>query len=448
MPAQISAGPSTLHRLCRGAVSRLRDLRADACGAAAVAAAILFPVLLGGMGLGAETGYWYLTQRKLQHTADVAAHAGGVRLRAGDSQGEIGAAAHRVAGESGVDGPLVSLTVNTPPLGGGFAGDPDSVEVVIVRSQPRWFSAIFDDQPVEMSARAVARITQTGSVACVLALSATAPGAVTVTGSTAVGLSGCDVASNSNAADAFLLSGSSAALAANCAFTVGRAITTSGLELTGCEAVQENAPSVRDPYADVAEPAVVGACRNRNVGSPNSSTTLTPTENHPSGMKSMRFCNGMDVKGQVTFEPGLYIIEGGDFTINSGNVDSSSLAVLSGGGVTFYLTNGARLRLGGNGVLTLSAPTNGPFSGILFFGSRGANDITHRLTGGHGSTTQGAAYMPVSHVEFRGNSKTTNGCTQIVGRRVTFTGNSSLRSDCEAAGTRDIATAEVVRLVE
>jgi Putative Flp pilus-assembly TadE/G-like len=48
-----------------------RDLQSDQSGAAAVVIAIVFPILVGGMGLGAETGYWYVTQRKLQHAVDV-----------------------------------------------------------------------------------------------------------------------------------------------------------------------------------------------------------------------------------------------------------------------------------------------------------------------------------------------------------------------------------------
>ncbi|HXV28910.1 MAG TPA: pilus assembly protein TadG-related protein, partial [Sinorhizobium sp.] len=66
-------------------------------GAVAVIAAITFPVLVGAMGLGAETGYWHLKQRKLQHAADVSAHAAAVRHRAGDAQASLDSAALRIA---------------------------------------------------------------------------------------------------------------------------------------------------------------------------------------------------------------------------------------------------------------------------------------------------------------------------------------------------------------
>lgn len=419
----------------------------DTGGGVAVLFAVLFPVLLLGMGLGAEAGYQYMSQRKLQHAADVTAYAAGARKRAGDSAAEIRAAALHVATRAGFRPDMGMMTINIPPQSGADAGNPNSVEVLLTLSQPRYFSALVSNQPLDMQGRAVARVAKTGSTACVLALSPTGMGAITVTGATSVALDGCDIAANSNASDALLMSGSSATLDLDCAYVVGQAVTTAGLNI-GCGQVREFAPIVRDPYDSIAEPAAVGTCRNRNVGSPNSSTTLTPTENHPSGVKSMRFCGGLDAKGNVTFGPGLYIIEGGDFTINSGNVDSSGTASLAGEGVTFYFTGGGRLRLGSNGLLNFEAPKTGPFAGIAFFGSRSQSGITHRINGASGSTLQGAVYLPASQVELTGNSRVSSGCTQVIGHHVTFTGNSTLRAACENSGTRDILTNESVRLVE
>lgn len=433
--------------LGRGETGRLRAFKADRSGAVAIIAAIAFPIVIGGMGLGAETGYWYLTQRKLQHASDVAAHAGGVRKRAGDSKDQIDAAALNIARTTGLSASVGTLVVNTPPASGAKAGSADSVEVILTEVHPRLFSSVFSSEPVTMKGRAVASIVA-GGKACVLALAPTAPGAVTVSGSTNVNLQGCDIASNSNAADALLMSGSSATLSSGCAYTVGEAVTTAQLTLTQCAAVKEYAPVVRDPYASVPEPAAIGACRNRNVGTPTGTTTLEPVENHPSGVPSMRFCNGLDLKGNVTFKPGLYIIEGGDLTINGGDLSSAALSELNAPGVTFYLTNGAALKLGGNAALNLSAPTGGPFSGILFFGSRTNAGATQTISGTSASTLQGALYMPGSDVQFSGNSSVTNGCTQVVARTVTFTGNSSLGSGCEQLGARTIATNETVTIVE
>ena len=423
-----------------------RDLQGDQGGATAVVIAIIFPILVGGMGLGAETGYWYVTQRKLQHAVDVSAHAGGARLRAGDGKSQIDAAALNIALNTGLSASTGTILVNSPPAQGSKAGDTRSLEVILTEVHPRLFSSVFSSAPVTVKTRAVATIVA-NSKACVLALSPVAPGAVTVTGSTNVNLQGCDVASNSNSSSSFQMSGA-AALAAGCVYTVGQSVATSGLTLSQCAAIKNDAPVVRDPYANVAEPAAIGTCRNRNVGTPNGSTTVTPSDNQPSGVKSARFCNGLDLKGNATFAPGLYIVEGGNMTINGGDPNSKTSPQISGSDVTFYFVNGGYLTLTGKVTLNLSARTSDPFSGILFFGSRTSAGVSQTITGGSGSTLQGAVYMPQSNIQFTGNSTTSNGCTQVIGLTVTFTGNSSLQSNCTSAGTRTIETNETVAIVE
>jgi hypothetical protein len=448
------SGRTPLRSLTRRLLARARDLRADNSGVAAVIAAIVFPIVVGGMGLGAETGYWYMTQRKLQHAADLSADAGGARLRAGDSKAQISAAAVNIARNSGLSASVGTIVVNTPPVSGVSAGNGSSVEVILTEVRPRLFSSVFSGDPVTIKTRAVAKYSA-ASQACVLALSPVASGAVTVSGATNVALQGCDVASNSNASDSFLMSGA-AVMSAGCVDAVGHAVTTAQLTLTQCAAARVEAPLVRDPYASVAEPAAIGACAS-NVGNPNNPTTLTPTDNQPNGMKSMRFCGGAAFKGTVTFNPGLYIIDGGGMTAN-GSVTLCTPPLCTPPvtppgipGVSFYFTNGGHLQLGSNAILNLLAPTSGPFSGILFFGSRTSAGATQQLGGGSASQLQGAIYMPASDVTFTGNSASTNGCTQVIGRTVTFTGSSSLGSNCgpnSGTGTSTIATNETVAITE
>ena len=148
--------------------SLLNRFARDTGGAAVVLAAVLFPVVIGGMGLGAETGYWYLSQRKLQHAADVSAHAGGTRNRAGDTRTAVEAAALNIATKSGFDAATGSLAVHVPPTSGALAGEANAVEVVATRTMPRLFSSIFSDEPVVLRARAVVQVSG-GSKACTTA---------------------------------------------------------------------------------------------------------------------------------------------------------------------------------------------------------------------------------------------------------------------------------------
>ncbi|MCO5965397.1 pilus assembly protein TadG-related protein [Sinorhizobium meliloti] len=404
----------------------------DERGTVAVIAAITLPVLVGAMGLGAETGYWYLEQRKLQHAADVAAHAAAVRYRAGDLKPALETTANRIATASGHRPGSLAL--------GSEAGTGGShkVSVELSETHPRLFSSVFSSEPITMRARAVAEING-GSKACVLALSSSASGAVTVSGSTEVNLSGCSVVSNSSASDAFLMKNGSSLTSTDCVYTVGGAVTTTGLRLTGCSEPVEGAPSVHDPFASVVEPDKLHIqqlpCRTLAYVS-NSTYTFDRLAN---GQEAIRFCGGLEIKGTITLKPGLYIMDGGNFTVTAG-------AKLSGEGVTLFFTNGAVAKLLGNGDIDFTAATSGPYAGLLFFGSRHDTGVTHQIMGNSESRFEGNLYVPTGGIDFSGNSTVSGGCTQIIANQITFTGNSTMET-C-ASPTDEILVGQTVSLIE
>lgn len=418
---------------------RAAGFAASERGAAAIVLVVALPVMIGGMALGTEVGSWFMGQRELQQAADLAAHAAGVKMREGAGEDAMRAAALDVASASGFEEDTDTLTLLNPPDTGAYAGVAGSVAVRLLRDQPRYFTRIYSSEPVDLNARAVAAV-QGGASGCLLALSTSASGAVTISGSTEVTFDGCDVASNSAASDSFLMSGGGSVLSTGCVSTVGGAQTTAGLTMTDCATVNTNAPPAADPYADVPEPEVTGTSCQPDGSVQNE--TLTPSENHPSGVQAMRFCSGLDVKGAVTFDPGLYLIEGGSFTINSS-------ALVSGSGVTFYLAAGVKIMFNGAAQFDFSAPTSGPYSGLLIFGSRSAAAAQHKLNGNANSVLNGAIYTPASHLDFTGDfTDASGGCVQLVTSTVTFSGNSSLQVSCEAAGTRPVEVRQEVRLVE
>lgn len=236
----------------------------------------------------------------------------------------------------------------------------------------------------------------------------------------------------------------SARLTVDCVHAVGGAVSSSNLRLLNCPDPNEHTPVVRDPYADLPEPSTNVPCAT----DVDNLTVFEPTFPHPSGVAAMRICGGMDVKKMVTFKPGLYIIDGGDLSLNANGEAMTENVGIEVSGATFFLTSNFRLKLTGNGGLNTQAPTSGPFNGILIFGSRSQTGLTHEIRGNSGSTTQGALYTPTSAISFSGNSTTTNGCTQVIGLTVEFTGNSTLRSTCATFNARRIETYVVVRLVE
>ncbi|WP_370160903.1 pilus assembly protein TadG-related protein [Limimaricola soesokkakensis] len=441
--------------------SRLEAFGKDRNGAVIIFVALAMPVLVGGMGLGGEAGYRYYNQRLLQHAADFAAHAGAVRKYKGDERSAIDAAALHVAASSGYEPTLgPPIVINIPPQSGAFTGDPSAVEVILTETRPRLFSAIFSEEPVIIGARAVAAASGESYTGCILALSSTTAGAVTVTGSTSVNLSGCSVASNSTASNSFNMSGMGSSITTDCVSTVGGASTTTNLTLTECDAVLTNSTAVQDPYYWVMEPDMSTiSCENtKSVGHPTQATppvTATQTWTHPSGtaVRVRCFQNGLDVKGNVDFEPGLYIIKGSALT--AGGSTTPLLRSVAGSGtpsippgVTFFFTEGGFAKLNGTANLQLSAPTTGPFAGILFFGSRSETGINHIINGGASSELQGAIYTPASHVQFSGNSDAASGCTQVIANTITLTGNSDISVECDTAGTEEILVGNLISVVE
>jgi Flp pilus assembly protein TadG len=420
------------------AVVLLRRFRRDSIGAVAVIVAITAPVLIGAMGLGSEAGYWYLTQRKVQSAADTAAHGAARRMAAGDDVANMTEMAQYLAGRAGVEMDAATVLVNQPPASGAFAGNGSAVEVRVTETVPRLFTAIWTMEPVPITARAVA-LVQSGGTGCVLALSDT-EGAITVSGSSESTLSLCDMVSNATGT-AFVMSGNGSSVSANCIQTVGTAEVTGNLQVA-CASLREHAAAVADPFADVEEPALTGACQSAIVGQNNTTTVVSAIESHASGMRSRRYCNGLDLSGNVVFEPGLYLIEGGDFRINSN-------AQISGDGVVFYLAQGISLQFSGTATLDLSAPTSGPYEGLLIFGSRNSTGVSHTINGNVGSTLDGAIYAPTSHLTVSGSAQTSaNGCTQFVTGTVTFTGSGSINISCEDPAGPSIEIAGNISLVE
>jgi Flp pilus assembly protein TadG len=392
-------------------------------GNVAIIFAMSMPLVVGGLGFGVETGYWYYQQLRLQQAADAAAYAAGLELRGGKSYQVVLATASAAAQQNGYDpaGSGASLQVHTPPTSGGFQ-NASSVEVELARNEQRFFSQLISSGPVTTTARSVSTFTN-ASNACVLALDPIASRAANFSGNGTTTLSGCSVMANSLAADAVNVQGSSL-LTTTCVMAGGGVSANGGLTMTGCTSPMTNLPPVADPFASLVEPLDTGNCRNSN------GATLQPG----------RYCNGLNLNGNVNLNPGTYIISGGTFRINAN-------AVITGTGVTIYLANDASTQFNGNATINLSAPTSGSLSGILFFGSR-TNTSGNTLNGTASSHLTGNIYTPGQPVDYLGNFSGLNGCTHIVGKTVQWTGNTTVGVNCTAYGMADVPVPSAIKLVE
>lgn len=150
-----------------------------------------------------------------------------------------------------------------------------------------------------------------------------------------------------------------------------------------------------DPFAGkIPAPSIPGNCTTS--GARDGSTHVLQPGKHC----SVNF-NGTP---SITFAPGLHIISG-PMMIGSG-------ANIIAEGVTFYFPDAnSELRANGQLRIKATAPTSGPYAGILMFEKPGANKTPFIFNGSLGEQLEGIIYLPNRNVTY--NSKTNVQSNQI-----------------------------------
>jgi hypothetical protein len=139
--------------------------------------------------------------------------------------------------------------------------------------------------------------------------------------------------------------------------------------------------------------------------------------------------------GQLTLNPGTYIVTQSLSVAGNGPVSAN--------GVTLYFAcsayptpcsggqAGASFNLSGNGTLTVSAPTVGPFNGLSIFSDRN-NAATSSISGNAGSVG-GSVYMAAGSLTLTGNGQAIE--TRVIVNTVTLSGDSSLTVNAGQTGS-------------
>jgi Flp pilus assembly protein TadG len=290
--------------------------------------------------------------------------------------------------------------------------------VQISQNNPLTFGAVLGGRYLNVGAHSTAAALLSVPKNCVIGLDPN-PGdnAVTVKGGADVNVN-CGVASNSSLA----VDGQVTTLNASSIQAVG---TNTGVGTVNPTPVTGAAPTA-NPYAELPTPTPTTPC-TADPQISGGTVTLNPGT----------YC-GISIGGNnpnVTFNPGTYILLGGGLKLTSANTS------LTGAGVTFYNTcssspcNGgssgyAPVSMTGNVTAALSAPTSGPYTGILFYEDPTVvTTAGDKITGGSTMSLTGALYFPASSLEFNGGSSATTGDTIVVAYTVTFSGGSSYLGD-------------------
>jgi hypothetical protein len=367
-------------------------------GQALAVVALSLVVMIGAVGLAIDMGYLRYAKRRLQTAADSAAIAGASELKDGNYQTAALNDSKSNGFENGVDG--VTVSAFNPPQDPPFAGrlnQNDYVEVQVQQNAPTFFMRIFGIKTATVTASAVGELGS--SQGCVYSLGPV--GGITVNG---------NVNANCGVVDNALLSIGGGCLTAS---SIGVVLDLLGNGCTNPPPTTGILPT-GDPLSYLTAPPIGNCVANRVVNS-RQPTTLTPGT----------YCGGIRIAhtntGNVTFEPGLYILNGGGLQVGgSGNV--------SGDGVTFYITGGGTAQINGTGNVTLSAPANAPSAGIpggvLFFQS--PLDTANPVFDGT-LTLNGAMYFPGSTLTIGGNVRSTYAI--LVAQIIQMNGNVGIGAD-------------------
>lgn len=404
--------------------------RTDA-GQALALTALALVVLLGIMGLAIDMGILRYDKRLQQSATDAAAIAGASNLPY-DGLGSVGviigaqdaSAANGFTSISGVTCPsstadlpqklavgVVDVTVCNPPIAGPHTGDPDYVETYVSAGQPTYFMKIFGIGTATITARAVSTNVGGGADSgCLYSLgppNASIEG-VNINGNATLYAPGCGIVDNGNyntKGSALDLTAATFGMSGN-RYSTGNGGTVTCLE-TPNSCPTPGMPAVRDPLSSLTPPP---------VGTPQS---FDQSNVAPGTYSSINITGN----GTVNFPPGIYVLDGGDFTCHG-------TPTITGTGVMFYFTNGATFNCSGNDTVEFTAPSpaNCPesacpaqYDGIVFYQDR--SDTSGPTIGGNtGTYYNGLVYVPSAQITFFGNN-TSFAVALVVGRSIALSGH-------------------------
>ena len=390
-------------------IESLRSRRGER-GVAAIMMAILFAVFIAFAGLVLDGGRIYFEKRRMQAAADAAAYGGALELRRGfrpnmNLEAEIITAGRddsKLNGfENGVN--TIDVAINHPPTTGPNAGSMNHVEAIISQTVPTYLMRVLSIDSATVRARGVAGLESNGD-ACVIALDPDNKNALRVAGNALLDAK-CGIMSNSSDPCAMEVS--------NGAEIHGTWIGVNGGHCGGGlynPPAQDGALPMLDPLSFMTPPDYASVTPVfTNVKVTNATATLNPGY----------YQGGIEISGSssvVTFEPGLYVLDSG-LKITGG--------VVTGSEVTFYNVGNQYIDIDGATQIQLSAPTSGPYQGMLFWGAASSPDGSpgHKLRGTSQTSFTGAIYFPSQHVDWAGTNDTIGEWTMLVANTIDVTGS-------------------------
>lgn len=360
-------------------------------GQATIITLLSLTVLLGFVGFASDVGLMLRAKRNLQTAADAAAVAGAAELNYGDMTAAADAAAAQNGVIIGTNGG--SVTVNTPPAYGAYAGQSSYVEAIVSQNQPTFFMNVFNFNSMTVTARAVA-YNGGSSNGCIYVLNPTASDAMDLQGSFDVSAPKCGVIVNSNNPNALQFTGG------------GGTLTAGSVGVVGGDGGQTG-DSTPAPVTGIV--AVSNPLGSLPIPNPSTMTCTTPPGGTLTGTLTAG-CYNSPVGGTLTVSnavmgTGLYVF--------TGNVTLSGSVSTAAGGATLDIANGS-LSEATNTVLDLVAPTTGTYNGIAIMEPAPNTNPLLFDFGSSSGLIEGIIYAPDAELILHDSGGDTSGGLQLI----------------------------------
>jgi Tfp pilus assembly protein PilX len=359
--------------------------------------------IVGMIGLTAaavDGGMAYSERRQAQNTADASAlDAALAKIRGGDwhAEGIVRAASN------GFDnnGSTNTVQVNNPPVAGcdginsTYAGNSQYVQVIIHNSTQTYFGPVIGINEVNNCVEAIARAKPATTQPMVfgnaiVALKPNGTKTFWMHGNPSMTTIGGGVFVNSSTDCGFTSNGVPDLVTPNITMVAGSSCPTmAGVGIT------YNAPQITYPPNNLPNPV----CSGNAVKTGNTLSPGTVNGSFPPG-------------GVTVLNPGVYCVNG-SFTMNGNDTLTGSEVVI--------VMNSGNIRWNGNGSLNLSAPTSGPFKGLLiYFPMSNSSEI--RINGTSDQSWTGTILAPASPIVMLGTADSDAYHSQIIGYTVEIGG--------------------------
>jgi hypothetical protein len=303
-------------------------------------------VLMGFGGVAVDVGYLEYQQQSQQNATDAAAIGGAEQLAHGAcaNQSVAKAAAVADAASNGFSSTAnTTVTANSPPLSGVFAGNACAVSVAINSSHvSTWFSRLFGfSQGVAESTQGTALVSSAGNGACIYLLSPT-------------------VSANFNGANIYAPE-CSVAINATANFN-GATIYSPHIGYAGATP-NENGSSFTlaspAPMLPVADPCSEIAGCNYLTSNPQSTSNCTNFNgNGYNGALAAGCYSSLNLNGATVTMSGTYVLSG---------TSNFNGAKLTGTNVTLYVPSSGTAPNFNGATVNLTAPTTGSMANMLYY---------------------------------------------------------------------------------